>query len=716
MARRIFPTQQTLDFALTGANRIIDAPTPTGQITRYSQIFIDALGDFNGDGTDDIAVTTTFATFEEPSETLFIIGGPNVFNSERSGRFERQDAAFRVVHESTDSNSIRPTASIATQGDFNVDGIVDAVFLSDPNGSQGAGTLTPTFHVVFGQTSLNGAVRLGNFNGSDGVELLLPAGATGSGEIVTGDFNGDGIDDIAISGMEEKSDPAFPGFSREVGATYVVFGVDDAAAAGPAQTFGRTGTRDLTNGAPDEILKLTVDQVLPLGEETQKRIDTPIARADINGDGFDDLILAGRDQTYYDYDDFYAPGSDYPGYYIDDDPRLFVVLGSSDLSQQSGGELAIDGPGNRVVTISDTQNPKRPNGGLDFEPNVTDGVDFDGDGVEDIAVLTGDGFTIVYGNDSAPAGAPGSFSNDDYSSAYYLDGARPNRIDFGQVQLAYEYNPFTNTQTPTFDGITDSTILGRLLGRGTFSTGDVDGDGKDDLLVNRGLNSAVLPPADRLFLLPSGSFISRLQDNSIYDGTEFKLPTGFPSLPFLPGTPPNSLQESGFATSAPIVGNLDGDDRVDFSFNGFIPNRLPTNFNFGDFRSFLVEPVQTVSGSPPTLADFSVTVTENEAFGLDLRPDLGNSFVPPALNVAPEPLTIDPDGDALAFRLLAPTRLTDGGTVIEGTFTDPDGTPLIVSRLFRMPAEFDRLAEGKAKAKHSPSVWSTNPARRTKPP
>ena len=136
---------------------------PTGTVQLY-------IGDFNGDGKEDlVAATYALATAQGQSPSMSL----TTFLGKGDGTFSAGVTTF--VGSSTSLLSNQVTAALA---DFNVDGVLDVV--------------TP-----FG-------VMLGNKDGSFGKPIPLPLGTNGqplaqnSSIFTTGDFDGDGLPDIAI--------------------------------------------------------------------------------------------------------------------------------------------------------------------------------------------------------------------------------------------------------------------------------------------------------------------------------------------------------------------------------------------------------------------------------------------------------------------------------------------------------------------------------------
>jgi hypothetical protein len=155
--------------------------------------------------------------------------------------------------------------SVSSAGDVNGDGYDDLIVGSsaDPNGNYSGSS-----YVVFGGAADMGAtVNLSTLDGTNGFRLDGEAAGDRSGYSVSsaGDVNGDGYDDLIIGADGTDNN------GTDSGSSYVVFGV----AAGMGATVNLSSL-DGTTG-------------IRLDGETG--VDTVSSAGDINGDGYDDLII-----------------------------------------------------------------------------------------------------------------------------------------------------------------------------------------------------------------------------------------------------------------------------------------------------------------------------------------------------------------------------------------------------------------------------------------
>jgi FG-GAP repeat len=169
--------------------------------------------------------------------------------------------------------------SVSSAGDVNGDGFDDIIIgadRADPNGNNVAGES----YVVFGKSGgFAASLNLSSLDGSNGFVLNGIDTGDYSGRSVSsaGDVNGDGFDDIIIG-----ADRADPNGKMYAGESYVVFGK-----SGGFDPSLNLFTLDGSNG----FVINGIDAVELLGRSVS-------SAGDVNGDGFDDLIIGAYRADY----------------------------------------------------------------------------------------------------------------------------------------------------------------------------------------------------------------------------------------------------------------------------------------------------------------------------------------------------------------------------------------------------------------------------------
>jgi len=231
------------------------------------------LGDVNGDGFDDIAISNNYSIPrpnslpEEKSVCDVVVGRTGVFPAFVDLTLNANDWGFRLTGDGF--------PRVTSAGDINADGLNDLLITEVVVAS--ATSATSHGHLFFGTTELlTGSLDLEELPMGLGVRIQGLEALDQSAEGSVGDFNADGISDLALSDRSFQYTPELSQYGR----VRIIFGdsnfealtVIDIGTLNESQTVSITGP---TNGSSTGDGQFVAQS------------------GDINGDGIDDIAIAG---------------------------------------------------------------------------------------------------------------------------------------------------------------------------------------------------------------------------------------------------------------------------------------------------------------------------------------------------------------------------------------------------------------------------------------
>lgn len=505
-------------FGGTNMNNTADVIFTGAAISNYFGRSVSATGDVNGDGYSDVIVGA-YGYSTSAGRAYIYFGGSSMNNV----------ADVTMTGESASSFF---GWAVSGAGDVNADGYADALV-----GAYGFNASTGKAYIFFGGSSMNNAADV-VFNGEAAGNIFSSSVST------AGDVNGDGYSDILIGADQ---------YGSNAGRAYVYFGgtvmnnTADVVMTGTAAAgrFGRivASAGDLNGDSYSDIAVASwkndgidsgkvhvlfggasmdnIADAVIYGETYYESLGWSLSTAgDVNGDGFDDLIAGGISYNSLDgrailYDYFMKNGI-----YAD---RQMTGEFTNDLfgtSVSDAGDLNGDGYGDLIAGSQGYNNYTGRAyvffGGAtpDFIPDL---------------VLNGEGISNVFGISTSSAG---DVNGDGYDDV--IVGAYGYNSSFGRAYIYYGGSSMNSVA----DVILNGEAVSNYFGVSVSGTGDVNGDGFEDVIVGAtGYNSS----AGKAYLFLGGNPMNNSVDAEFY------------------GESPNDI----FGASVSGAGDLNGDGYKD---------------------------------------------------------------------------------------------------------------------------------------------------------
>ncbi|WP_036484862.1 FG-GAP repeat protein [Myxosarcina sp. GI1] len=402
-------------------------------------------GDVNGDGIDDLIIGAPSA---EGGKSYVIFGGSNVGTN---GSFELSslDGSNGFVVEGINSGDYSGS-SVSGAGDVNSDGFGDLI-IGAP-GAAGIPSDAPynyekngESYVVFGgsQISNDGKIELSSLDGNNGFIIKGIDGSNqfsyegdrfGASVSSARDLNGDGFDDIVIG-----APGSFDAYNRSggYGETYVIFGDSEVGSSGSVDLGSlESGNGFLIDDTSDLFLGVSVSDA-----------------GDVNGDGFDDIVIGAAYNILQ------------RGAYLSAKGLGYVIFGDNEAGEN--GKI----------------NPNALNGSDGFILESSEEGDLLGQSVSNAGDVNGDGFDdLIIG---APRAGGYYYTNEyGYTYNYPRPGAGASFIIFGNSQIGnggtISVDDLDGNNGVALEGINNADFSGFSV----KEAGDINNDGIDDLIID----------------------------------------------------------------------------------------------------------------------------------------------------------------------------------------------------------------------------------------
>lgn len=429
--------------AIPQPNTLVFYDTPAGASNTGKPVDI---GDINGDGCGDLAITGQNATFQLHGAWRSSAGHVRVVFDicKIDGRIAMEEAASPssavvTIYGAHDNDMFGTEIAI---GDFNADGFDDLlVGAQNSSGPEQSRYNAGSVYVIPGSPRFieRGDIDLRN----PPEDVLVFHGARSEDRfgiwVETGDFDADGFDDMLIGANQAD-------------------GVEDRRVNG-GEVWIFYGAENLleTYGAVTDMRTPPPNATVVIGADYDDLLGSAVWGADVNGDGYDDALLSAalwRGSAGVGGQSF--GGGDGPGNQRYNSGETFIVFGTPDLRGQT-----ID----LAEQIDQTGRPLNKN----------------------IAVIYGRDANDLLGEEIATGDLDGDGQNDIVLGTLIGDGPDNDLMNSGEAWVIYTSRPIEGAMIDL--AMPESWQVAAIYpdqpeskGGDTIRVADLDGDGVDDLL------------------------------------------------------------------------------------------------------------------------------------------------------------------------------------------------------------------------------------------